>query len=444
MGRQGEKRQLHRKTDKALCGAYADQRGFSLLEVLLAMIILAIIALPICRVYISAARTNAKSRKQASATAVAENTMEGINAFSYEDIVRQFDPAQTPNADFLICRIPTDTEDKDSSDPVRALYSGDVSAGGPLVYTMQGVEEDVYTFDVRVTIDPTPYDGVTESGEKRINEYELASVTSYNADKDYLFVEGENALRQACVDHGYSYDDVADQLRREMVVTVEAVDDDADGVRDYVTVGMMIHYEIVGTGTTWTDTSYGARQYSTDELLRNCYLCYLPNYAADTGARSGYDTITIRNEDNVPFDLFLIKQNSNVDSDLEVHEDHYTPQVDLYEGQWAAAGQGSYLTLHANYKTNLERAKDDDETNDGISGGGPVYHYFYRTVENVSADVSGGYDAVSGVLDVTDSAVDTYQGNRMFRVTVEIYEQGACDENFSGATASRVTVLSNE
>ncbi|MCM1539528.1 MAG: prepilin-type N-terminal cleavage/methylation domain-containing protein, partial [bacterium] len=85
--------QFHKRRKDALT---ADQKGFTLLEVLIAMIILAVIAIPICRVYVSAAQTNAKARKQASATAVAENTMEGINAFSYEDVIRQFDPSVTP------------------------------------------------------------------------------------------------------------------------------------------------------------------------------------------------------------------------------------------------------------------------------------------------------------------------------------------------------------
>ncbi len=427
---------------------HADQRGFSLLEVLIAMFVLAIIAIPICRVYVSAARTNAKARKQAGATAVAENIMEGCNAFSYEDIARQFDPAQTDNADFLICRIPTDRNDKapEAGKPaVRALSSGDPADGGVLVYTLRGVEEDAYTFDVRVTIDPTKYSREDESDPLLANDYELISMTGYNAEKDYMFVEGENALRQSCMDHGFSYDEVADSIKREMVVTVDAVDDDADGANDYVIVSMVINYEIVGAGVTWADTSLGARQYMTEELLRNCYLCYLPNYAASNAGRSQYDTITIHNGDNVPFHLYLIKQSNSVDPALENHEDHYAPAVNIYEGQWAADGQGSYLTLHTNYKTNLARIRDDDETNDEVYGGiGPVYGYRYLDADSgTPVDRSGDDDAVGDVLIMTDSAVNTRQANRMFHVTVEIYESGACDENFSGASADRVTTLSS-
>ena len=70
------------------------------MEVIIAMVVLAIIAVPICHAFVTAARTNAKARKQASANAVAENVMEGINAYSYEELVRQF--AEVPVGEFLI------------------------------------------------------------------------------------------------------------------------------------------------------------------------------------------------------------------------------------------------------------------------------------------------------------------------------------------------------
>lgn len=47
-------------------------------------------------------------------------------------------------------------------------------------------------------------------------------------------------------------------------------------------------------------------------------------------------------------------------------------------------------------------------------------------------------------MNIGNSAVHKEKRFRMFLVTVEVYEAGACDENFDGSTKSRVAVLSNQ
>lgn len=410
--------QFHKKRKRAFA---ADKRGFSLLEILIAMIILALIAAPICRAFVLATRTNAQARKHASATAVAENVMEGVNAFTYDGAIEQFKEfeADPEHFDFLIC------QDVEKCEEVPGAEDG------PVVFKLKNVKEDVFTFDVRVTLDRTPYMPGGGSETPGVNDYELISVTRYQAEKDHLFVENENALRVACVNHGCDYDTVRQSLKREIIVTVKKADSDGHTADDCVTVSMKLRYMI--DGDTWEDTSFGAREYRTADLLRSCYLCYLPNYAAAPES----DTIIIKNEDNVEFDLYLIKQKSKVEPNLQTKENNYTPTVVIYEGSKESADQEAFVSVHTNYDKNLATNLDIE------GGGGATYRYYYKLGASDSYQGVSG-TAVKNMLHMTNSVIGTAPPERMFRVRVEVFEEGAYDADFTGEDVRLVAELSNE
>lgn len=408
--------QFHKKRKRAFA---ADKRGFSLLEILIAMIILALIAAPICRAFLLAMRTNAKARKHASATSVAENVMEGVNAFTYDGAIEQFKEfeADPEHFEFLIC------QDVEKCEEVPGTEDG------PVVFKLKNVKEDVFTFDVLVTLDRTPYMPGDGSETPGVNDYELISVTRYQAEKDHLFVENENALRIACVNHGRDYDTVRQSLKREIIVTVKKADSDGHTADDCVTVSMVIRYT-TSDGDTWEDT-IGAREYRTADLLRSCYLCYLPNYVA------AGDTIIITNDDNVEFDLYLIKQKSKIEPNLQMKEDNYAPKVMIYEGSKESAEQEAFISVHANYDKNLA-------TGDDIDGGGRAeYHYYYKLGASDSHQEIPS-TAIKNMLHMTNSVIGTAPPERMFRVQVEVFEEGAYDANFTGDEVRRVAELSND
>lgn len=406
MGVRTRVRQLHK-----------DQKGFTLLEVLIAMFILVIIAVPLCRVYVSAAQTNAKARKQASATAVAENTMEGINAFSYDDVIRQFE--EVSDGEFLICQNVSQRH-------------GSVGADGKAVYVLEGVGEDAYQFDVRVTIDPSVYERENESDDRKVNDYELVAMSGYNSAKDYLYVLAEGSLRSY---FGLDYDSIHDQVNRKLRITVTK---EGTGEDQGVVVSAEVGY--------WRNTESeptvlepcGAQRFEGEDALRSVYLCYEPNYAAGFGA--GQDKIEIINTDNVEFDLYLIKQSCPTWSDLAARETLYAPQITVEEGQWAEEDQGSYIKIYNNYGTNL--ALDS-----AISDAPVSYRYRYRGAEDgaIKSETGRATDtALAQALYIGGSAVHTERRFRMFSVTVEVYEAGAYAENFDGSTKPRVTAISNQ
>lgn len=68
--------------------------GFSLVELLIAVTILAIIVIPLLHMFITSTRINVKSRQMLRATTVAQDIMEGLKAYNLEEVRAQFAPPE--------------------------------------------------------------------------------------------------------------------------------------------------------------------------------------------------------------------------------------------------------------------------------------------------------------------------------------------------------------
>lgn len=68
--------------------------GFSLVEILIAVTILAIIVIPLLHMFVTSTRINVKSRQMQRATTVAQDIMEGLKAYNLEEVRAQFAPPE--------------------------------------------------------------------------------------------------------------------------------------------------------------------------------------------------------------------------------------------------------------------------------------------------------------------------------------------------------------
>lgn len=80
----GKDRQLNTKHGKAA------NAGFSLVELLIAVTILAIIVIPLLHMFVTSTRINVKSRQTLRATTVAQDIMEGLKAYTLDEVRTQF------------------------------------------------------------------------------------------------------------------------------------------------------------------------------------------------------------------------------------------------------------------------------------------------------------------------------------------------------------------
>lgn len=83
--RQRQLNKEYRKTSDA---------GFSLVELLIAVTILAIIVIPLLHMFVTSTKINVKSRQTLRATTVAQDIMEGLKAYTLEEVSAQFAPPE--------------------------------------------------------------------------------------------------------------------------------------------------------------------------------------------------------------------------------------------------------------------------------------------------------------------------------------------------------------
>ena len=68
-----------------------NHKGFTLVELLIAVVILAVVVIPLINNFVLSAKINQKSKKVMNGTSMMQNVMEGMNAYAVEDIVKSFE-----------------------------------------------------------------------------------------------------------------------------------------------------------------------------------------------------------------------------------------------------------------------------------------------------------------------------------------------------------------
>ena len=127
--------------------------GFSLVELLIAVVILAIIVIPLMNLFVSSNRINIKSRKTLRATTAAQDIMEGLKAYNIKEIKEQFaDPASgfyVIDSKLIKGGVAEETalEVDPSGNPATGLY----------VFSMKDVTMQGSKFDAKIVVDGRGY-----------------------------------------------------------------------------------------------------------------------------------------------------------------------------------------------------------------------------------------------------------------------------------------------
>lgn len=127
--------------------------GFSLLELLIAVVILAIIVIPMLNVFLTSNRLNIKSRETLRATTAAQDIMEGLKAYDIKELKEQFaDPASGFYViDSRLIKGGVKEEDALEKDPSGNLIPG------LYVFSMKDVSLQGSKFDAKIVVDGRGY-----------------------------------------------------------------------------------------------------------------------------------------------------------------------------------------------------------------------------------------------------------------------------------------------
>lgn len=350
-------RRTHSKTKKL------NNKGLSLIELLIAMTILSIVAVVVYQSIVVSARTNAKAKLQHKATSLAQDVMEGLKAEDINTILHQFITRNDTNAgtalEFAV--IPRKLLPSDLTNMVGSFgtYVGSHEVDGNPVYDaeytptsdhkyslyLRNVAMENSKFDVLITMDGSAYvEGSTSNKGQDYNSRETVQLpdmdTSYDAiASNCRIYDGEAQARV-----GDSF--IPTNMKREITVYIDKVT--MGGLEARVADSVKVEYkytydgsEVYRTEETVYDNS-SAMEYS----LRNIFLFFTPGY------QYAKDEIRIVNPDHSGAVLYLIKQRADI-ADIAFRESAYHPDIRIEE-TLSGSGGSSLTRICTNLQENLE------------------------------------------------------------------------------------------
>lgn len=461
-------------------GSKASNAGFSLVELLIAVVILAIIVIPLLRMFVTSTRINVKSRQMLRATTVAQDIMEGLKAYTLEEVRTQFAPPEGtsgnsyffPTEGFYVVntsmiqggvREITELEIDDPDDPDSEIYYFGIEN-----LKMQGGE-----YDALIKLDASTYteakvDGVGGSGptaDAHDNAFngafyaEIGSVaetagegsatdsrdSSYHEHKELN--KGVLADIKKQVEDDYALADKElpanwDDLQLEDILKgrdIEVVFEDAGNSECKATITFTYTCEIDGIPYT-SHGSDGSAAGKANGITRtfssgNFYLFYYPCYAS-----ARIDNITFAFKDSAKlFDadnpmLKSITLAKQIRSDVLVSEGVIVPELtdsQLFskESTYMAlvhmqmdvsgASMDNNLIFRTNIDTNMaEMAKHTD----------PVTGEIERDdVLGISAVFDGVLNSKVQQIGLTGTNVSDKVTNVIYDIEITVYETGAAE-----------------
>lgn len=359
-------------------------QGFSLPELLVAVAILAIVAIPFLHSFSTAARTNAKAKKVMDASTAAKNVFEELKMESVDDYI--------------------------SSHTILSQDNKTDKNGNPYtVYTLDAspVTANKRTFLAKVTLDPEPY--VTEVGTTGdvtdYNSLYFSGISSLSQANNAFYIQDEmDDMDAAMALDPINYDIVIDQFERTITIDI-----DHDASTGESKVYATVEYEYAGN-TYKTIDHYEIYSNSTEltNVLTNVFVCYLPMY---NGNRlNPAETIVINNPTNYEIGVYLVKQTTRDSSSnymLKKTTNPYAVDVVVNEGTHNFAEAITTLTTNLVYSAGVNNeinvtfsginnatgktVKELFNLSDDLRRAGASIHIYQVKIEIYDKDSTGGY-----------------------------------------------------
>ena len=300
----------------------SDNKGFTLLEVLVAMVILTIVCVPLLRSFATSAQTNARAKIQMKATTASENIMEQIKAMNVSEL-----------KDFM-----TDSG-------VYTVTYNDVSYTSPSGTTFSGVATTIEIDDsglntdfgadlpdgyyAEVLLDPIGSDA--DAAYPYANSLNIADLNSISARDCAIYTMESGVDARAYAEYNNRHSLVTDpdpnwdpqeDLIRDIVITTE----DTGGVyttewgeaRNTYRIKLAIKYEVSDVSAVLNRFHTETEVFLFDNTashkdVHGIYLFYYPRYTAANVSGSERDRVTINNDANVKTDVYVTAMNNSPD-----------------------------------------------------------------------------------------------------------------------------------
>lgn len=440
--------------------------GFSLVELLIAVTILAIIVVPLLHMFVTSTRINVKSRQTLRATTVAQDIMEGLKAYTLEEVSAQFEPPEGMSGDSF--HYPSDgfyiVNSSMIQGGVRELtedMAGHTEGDEIYYFGIENLKLQGGEYDALIRLDASSYGANSKQAgdpDGHDNEFngkfyaELGSVAEVNGGGDEEAMKTDSSyhenkkLNEAVLKDvkpqiedditaaGGTLPDDWDDLTLEDIITkrtIEIVLEDGGDERCKATINFTYDCSYTYGGTTYTYTSKGydgseggtVRDVTRTFSSGNFYLFYYPIYKSGVVDNIQFtinDAAKLCDKEHPLLkSITLAKQiRSTVDVDANVIAPDLT-DAELWSKETAyhalinveadTSMEGN-LTFRSNADTNMIK---DPSTGEKKTIGGVMHTY--------SANIAHNVDQCSFSGNTTSNKVT----NIIYDIEITVYETGA-------------------
>lgn len=402
-----------------------NNEGFSLVELLIAIVILSIIVVPLLHSFVTSARTNAKSRTTMHATAIAEDVMEMFEAHSLEEMADIYTNASPVGF--------TNLADKDDST-------------GIWTYTIRDDSTTSGTYDAVIKVDPTPYSA--------INNVDRVDIQNLAGNLNAVYSEAEDGALEA---YSYFGGGIYDTNIIQNTTRKTEINIDSSKINVTLATGATVETDVylVTASTTYhcdpsilatgrspdypqtgadyvifsneDDVRKRASQVNTEEelgnRLANIIICVLPRVES-AHANAIVDEIVISNPDDIETNLMIVEQNPTTTTkemvqdvcgrDYATMRNSYGISVKLREAWpgWMPTA-GTTQTSAGKIRTNLY----------GNSSGVTEYVFENMSMTGAGATTGLNYETAKKIMSVT-GLTPTEQTDHIYDIEVKVYAEG--------------------
>lgn len=422
-----------------------NNKGFTLVEVLVAVLILAIVAGPVLSSLVTSIRVNAKAKEQQRLNAAAESIMEGFKAYDFDQLEDQFSTGDINDCK-VIGSMLTDTNavikavnacsvavsstswDYKETDPIDGSVTTTRYQVPTGTFKLQEINYENKNYDATVELSlyketddsgAVTYDGTSQiSYIENMNGYQdcvyLQQLNEMTENYYNLLTDVATELNTVDKIYGKSSDGrylggyMANNLDMDHIEvsrsTVVTIDDTKVNVSVTYSAKIVDYpYYLTGASTANLNKTISLAPITEDfynntdvegASLDNVFLFIYPAYKSSASGYPFYsDTYSITNTGSEK-KVFFVKQKNTTIADLNTCEQTYAPSITV-----------SNVDLYHNLKDNL--------------GGG-------STTGFTGITAVGGANIIEGISIPTAQVM-------LYKITVTIYEDGAYAEDFADA-----------
>lgn len=362
--------------------AKKNNEGFTLIEVIIAVVIMTIAAIPILHAFSTTATTSGRALVKMRATNAAENIMEDIKGMPLEDIIEKYgDPSVTyPNYAGLNT---TDPSVSGGYVP-RKDADGNIIPGGyefELTARRDSFNKDINEvldkgYTATIQIDPTYYPNINTVNMSGFDEVsgDHSAIVNVGADMDKNAVNKFVELNSHLETH-YVLPDAAKKFageyKREIRIVVTKKGDPVDIEGETVipcevtaTISYLLYdnalktYVPDGTQTQKLAMRKAFSNVANNNKLNSVFVMFNPLYE---NAKDLRDIIVVHNADNIPFNLYIIAQNGEGKQweDYRKHSDGGLV-LEIYEKKGADGKHPITLYTNLHDAVDYQRKTDSD------------------------------------------------------------------------------------